>query len=479
MCKDDTLHLFVFVIFVFRASILKNKYLEARLKVILLFILAINFTACSLKEAAENDFKTKTQTKPFAPSKTLAERFGDGDQIKFTVKIPLTEDSVGYYDVEDVLGNRDLNGSHKNFFERMYDGMKLSMFNLFVKMGYSNKIKFSSSFDFPQIDKRFIKSARVKKVFFTTEDCREGEDDCNDGDTMGSNFNLVDKFFVNLSSSAENDVQTTMIQLSDKEFRRKTKQAFKQTSLSIKESIQSSQKENKDFGEVNLVSFSNDVPYLNLKTLSAPEDAEVLNFDVNENKDVVAKYLKSEKFNHLIKRVQYGTKRKNLHSPVRRRIRGIDVYLRQGAKPSAVFKLISDEQSPLVKKMFILRLNGNYVEAKNYFKSKKFEGVVQDTTMIGRSLFVEVKDAGGMDKMRSHLEQQEQNLIGDLDLYKIDTCMRSNCLDLEVKDINLVPLIERSPKINIDTYLSVRNLGNADFKYNGFIEVEVVLELPI
>jgi hypothetical protein len=450
------------------------------LKGIIGLLLLFSLVSCSLKEASENGFKTKTKTEPFAPSKTLAERFGDGKQIKFNVKIPLTEDSVGYYDVEDVLGNRELDAEHKNFLERVYDGMKLSMYNLFVKMGYSNNIKFSSSFNFPKIDKRFIKSAKVKKVFFTTEDCRVGEDDCNDTGSMGSNFNLVDKFFVNLSSAGEDSsVQTTMEQLEEKDFKQRSQKAFSQTALSIKNTLESGTKAGQTFGDINLVSFSNDVPYLNLEMTNIPDGTDYINFDVKDEKQFVATYLKSKRFKHLIKRVEYGTKRKSMHSVVRRRIKGIGIYLRKGAKASDILDIISKEQSPLVKKMYILRLNGKYVEAKNYFNSKQFEGIVQDTTMIGRSLFVEIKDETGMAKFKNHLEQDKNKINGEIELYKMDTCMRSNCLDLKVKEINLVPLIEKSQKINIDTYLSVRNLGNSDFKYNGFIEVEIVLELPI
>ncbi len=99
--------------------------------------------------------------------------------------------------------------------------------------------------------------------------------------------------------------------------------------------------------------------------------------------------------------------------------------------------------------------------------------------MIGRSLFVEVKNQASLSKFESLLAQEENKIAGELDVYSVNRCVRSNCLDLNVKEVNLVPLIEKSPNINIDTYLSVRNLGLKDFKYNGFIEVEILLDLPI
>ncbi len=91
----------------------KEILLEDSLKGLINILLICILCSCSLKEAMDNDFETKTETKPFAPSKTLAERFGNGEEIKFTLKVPLTEDSVGYYDVEDILGNRNLDSSQK------------------------------------------------------------------------------------------------------------------------------------------------------------------------------------------------------------------------------------------------------------------------------------------------------------------------------------------------------------------------------
>ena len=61
----------------------------------------------------------------------------------------------------------------------------------------------------------------------------------------------------------------------------------------------------------------------------------------------------------------------------------------------------------------------------------------------------------------------------------MDTCIYSNCIDLEVEEFNLVPILSVNPNLKIDTYVSVKSLGNTDFKYNGFIEIELELDLPL
>lgn len=450
--------------------------MKSLLTVVFLFSLA----SCSLKELADNGFKTKTEITPMAPSKTLAQRFGDGKYLTFNVKIPLTEDSVGYYDIEEVLGNSDLNSNHKSYFQSLLDSWKLKLYNLFVKLGKSNKIKYSSVIKFPQIDSRYIKSAKVKKVFFTTEDCRPEEEDCNTRANFGSNFNLVDTFFLNVSNHNEGDeINSNIIEMDKKTFAKEKKMAFSQTDQSILKSFSEAKENQEQFKAINLVKFYNNIPTLNIDTSKVPEDTDFLHFDVKKNVSFVAKYLKSEKFSHLIKKVEYGRLKKERGSIIRRRIKGVDVYLKEEAKAAEVFKIINGEQSSLAKRMFIFRLDNNYIDAKHYFDSDQFKGVVKDTTMIGKSLFVEIKNEKEMSVFSNLMKRDQNKMDSQVGVYKTERCLRTNCLDLDVKDINLVPLLEKNPNLKIDTYISVKSLGYMDFKYNGFIEVEITIEPPL
>jgi hypothetical protein len=52
-------------------------------------------------------------------------------------------------------------------------------------------------------------------------------------------------------------------------------------------------------------------------------------------------------------------------------------------------------------------------------------------------------------------------------------------VELEVEDINLAPIMAKHPTLLIESFISVQNLGYNDFKYGGYIEIEVELDLPI
>lgn len=460
--------------------------LEEDLRIILSLLILLSFSSCSLKEAVDNGFKTKTSVEPLAQSKTLAQRYGDGKYINFTLKIPLSENSIGYYDVEDVLGNRNLNSKQKSFFNRLYDRFKLKLYNLAVRFGFANKLKFSSTFSFPQIDSRFIKSAVVKKIFFTTEDCRHEEEDCNDRNSLGSNFNLVDTFFVNVSSIRPSQIESTdsePIELSDDDFASAQQSAFNQTQEKRKENLQKSAEEanEEDDRSINLVKYANATPEVDLHSIefSENEDGSMIRLHVKKNKKYISNYLKGEKFKHLISEVRSGFKRGFKKGRRRKKIKGIEVYLKDGALSSDVMDIIKGERSLFSQKMFIFRLKSHFIKTKKYFENEKFKHLVKDTTMIGKSLYVEVRDGASIGKFEKMLENEKGNFNSLLFSLEPDRCQSQNCLDLKVNNINLVPLIERDPNIRIDTFLSVKTLGAGDFKYNGFIEVEIVLDLPL
>ncbi len=425
----------------------------------------------------DNGFKTKTKLTPIASSKTLAERYGDGKNVIVNVKIPLTENSIGYFDLEDVLGNADLNSEHKGWFHRLYDNIKLSFYNFAFSLGYSEKLKISSVIDFPEIDSRFIKSAKVKKIFFTTEDCRPEEDTCNDRTSVGSNFNLVDTFFANVSgaSDLEKDQETQIEQLSDIGFYEAMKNSFAQTPEVIKKNLN---KETSSVG-LNLVKYLNKHPQIDLDQVQLTNNESVFILNTKNNKRGIADYLKGEKFKHLIRRVKYRNKAIDHRTINHKKNKEIYVYLRDGAQVADVLNIIKSELRGQNQKMFIFRLQGHYIEAKKYFEADRFKGIVKDSTMIGRSLYVELHSIEQVKVFEAMLDLEKKRIDYELDIYKIDRCIRSNCIDLAAPNVNLLPLLLENPHIKIDTYLSVKTLGSRDFKYNGYIDVEIALDIPL
>ena len=446
--------------------------MEVFLRTLILFVFIFSLSSCSLKEAVDNNFKTKTEVKPFASSESTADIYGDGKTSKVSIKIPLTEDSVGYYDVDDVLGNGTISVKEKNFIERFKDTIKLNLYKLGVGLGLSNKVKFTSSFNFDYINPKFIKSAKVIKVFFTTDDCRPEDKTCDSNGRHTNNFSIVDKFFVNIKPSRTSEtVEMEAFQnLDNKTFKVAEESSFSENNLpdnmaKVSRLTEHEDSDIQDDFEINLVKFNNNVPYLNLNTSNISDDEDYLLLNIKKNKTEIYRYLRGHKFRKYIKKISNANE-------------GIEIELKRRAKPSDLFNAVDADQNPTLKRMFIYRLNTGMIEAKSLFESEKFNGIVKETNLIGRSLFVEVKDDESLDEFVLKTSG-DKSLIKDFDLFRVERCVYNNCIDIKARDLNLVPIIEKSPMVDIDTYLSIDALQSRDFKYNGYIEVELEISLPL
>lgn len=461
---------------------------EISLKFVAILMLLTTLVGCSLKEAADNNWEAKTEITPFAPSDSLTKRYGN----KITVRIPLAEGldengehtGFGYVDIDEVLGEiigkPKLDRDSKNFFERLRDGFVLSVGKLAMGAGLFNKFKVSSYFDFEYINQEFITSAKVKRVFFTTENCREGEQDCDNKRNETTNLTFIDKLFINFTNYRDENGRVLadeegegVISLGNREFREAAQKSFSQSDLDIANKIKSFNGEsigvlNGDENSINLVKFTSTVPVMNLKFSGvSPTDRE-LHFGIEDKnqRKAVASYLGGKTLKEFVKKVKGESN-------------GVYVELRQDITPSMLTDKISSDQSPTVAKMVIFRLNSGYARAKRYFKSEQFRNIVKDVSIIGRSVFVELKDVS-MKPVFDRIADAENNYRATpLDLYSVDSCIYANCIDVAVNDFNLVPILAANPKLKIDTYFSVKTLGGVDFKYNGFIEVEVELDLPL
>ena len=449
------------------------------MKAILLLLFVFSITSCSLKEAIDNNFETESKVTPFAKSKSLKDLYGD----KIKIKIPLTESSMGYYEVEDILENKDKNAKKKDFFHRIYDRFRLGLYRLAIKLGVSNNIRYTTYYDFDAIDADYLESATVTKVFFTTEECRPEEQDCNGSKKITTNFNFVETFFVNVSNYSKEETEGALEFIPAKDFEEMARRSFEQSSEDIKDEEEFFSKANKsghwtqgdssnlEASEINLVRFANDVPEIDIKESDLPKNGKKFTFKLKRKQDMnrVEDYLEKRKtLKKFIKRVTRNSRK-----------REVTVVIKRGVSIKEVFHAIMAEQpKKYTSKMVIFRLNSKLIETNKYFKQEKFAGIIQDSTMIGRSYFVELVSNNKRDDLDRILKRDKDFVSKELDIYKVEECDKSNCLDLGVKEFNLVPMLARNPKLQIDSYISVKSLGKEDFKYNGFIEVEIKLSLP-
>lgn len=452
------------------------------MKYLIIFILFKVFISCSFFEAVNKDFKTETEIDSMAEPKTLAERYGDGKVVKFNVKVPLTETSIHYYDLEEVLGNRELDHDKKEFIDSLLDSLKYSIYNLFVRLGSSNNIKVTSYFKFPKINRKYIKGVYVKKAFFTTEDCRKEEQNCDNLDKMGSNFNLLDKIVVNVSGARKEEVSDTRItDLEDEEFDQHFKSGVEQENQKEKNILSENFSDGKH-KNINLIHFYNQNPWLYLsfdEMERMDPKARTIKLKFDRGFEYVKTFLLRKEFKAYVKKVKTTLRPSVKHKKLKFTKDGIKIKLRKNVTPMMLFRKIESFRPKLSKNMVILRLNSKIPEGKAYLKSALFRDLVDDVTIIGRSLYVKMKPNQKYHVLNNRFQKNKESFFDKLDIYKVDKCDRSNCLDLDVSRINLANILEKSEDIRIDTLLKVRNLRKSDFKYNGYLDVELELDLPL
>ncbi len=155
-------------------------------------------SACEIKE--------KSQIKPMFEPKKLTELYGDGEVMTFNVKIPLGQDMVGEYDASEIIEDKTIDEEKKPLVRKFLDGIKYKIYNTAVQFGISSKYKFDFYYKFPEIDSQYIKSAKVKRIFFALENCVAGDENCRRLEKKREvTFKFLDQFFMNLSPITEEE----------------------------------------------------------------------------------------------------------------------------------------------------------------------------------------------------------------------------------------------------------------------------------
>jgi len=80
--------------------------------------------------------------------------------------------------------------------------------------------------------------------------------------------------------------------------------------------------------------------------------------------------------------------------------------------------------------------------------------------------------------MFSLLERNETDLA-TMGITKIDPCNELTCMDVKVNEENLLPLLLKGNKLNIETMVDASRVPPTSFQLKGFIEFEIKLDLPL
>jgi hypothetical protein len=133
--------------------------------VFLFIFVSLVLSSCS--ESINEKFKTKSKIKPLFTPKTMNQKIGNGEYIVKKLKIPLTQDTIGSYDYAEILDDESLSDRDINALEGIWQGLRHGLYNMGIKLGVSNRVRYSADYDgLPNIDTDYIKSLKVKKIFF-------------------------------------------------------------------------------------------------------------------------------------------------------------------------------------------------------------------------------------------------------------------------------------------------------------------------
>lgn len=353
----------------------------------------------------------KSEIQPLFPKKKLSEIHGDGRVMTLKVKLPLSQDTMGIYDASEILEDDSLNERENGILREMWNNIKYRVYDTAMIFGFSNKIKYSFDYEFPEIDSRYIKSVKVNKIFFALENCPENDVECVDREEKRPvTFKFLEQFFMNLSvvplgERLNLDGQEYFIE--DDDYEDAEDRAFESLAKGF-DTLRNERGEIREsaFENFNLAAFNNSRSY--------------------QKDGVVAQKL---------------------------------------------------------SKIYLLRLKRDLskeekVEIVRLFKSPRFQKSIQDFSLIGHNIYLELHSLEAKSEFFSSLSETVGS-VNNLGIESFEQCSQLNCANLNTNKSNLVPMLERSSRIRFDTYLNLASVEKRDFRYNGFVELEVKLDLGI
>ncbi len=124
---------------------------------------------------------------------------------------------------------------------------------------------------------------------------------------------------------------------------------------------------------------------------------------------------------------------------------------------------IVQTKKPAQTKKFLL----SHPEYKNYFNQIQ---------MLNQTLVVELKKDPVIEEAFRVSMSEEAEMIEKFNIDLIEECTEQTCLDLELPDVNLLPLITQGNALKVDAYINSKKAPES-FQLEGFMEFEVKLKL--
>ena len=404
--------------------------------------------------------KTKKKVSPLFEPKSIGQLYGNGESVSFKLKVPLSETSLAYYDYSEILrdiffdmdwqlllrglgfscrnpdnpsSNCITNDRSRNFVFNFWQRVLFNLINFRLKLR-NERSMLSYVLEFPEIDKEFlgyVNSIKVNKVFFSLEDCEAGEVIGADNKVCVkplpkrlTSFKFIDEFFVNLSATTEADPafisEEEKEQGRENEFEGMKRRVFTPRFRRAKQMAKWDEESLQDYYQKN-----------------GWQDINLVHLDNNW------RFRREQRANGLESRV-------------------------------ILFKF--SKFNPEEKKVAQLKR----LEFLKFFDDPSLQEFISDASMIGDIVYLELKE--GIARRDFFLPFSK--IVGgkkrtELGVTNIYECEYRNCIFLDATPVNLAPILRQTRFIRFDNYLNVRAIEFNDFKYNGYIELEIDVRLPI
>lgn len=126
--------------------------------------------------------------------------------------------------------------------------------------------------------------------------------------------------------------------------------------------------------------------------------------------------------------------------------------------------------------MYVLRAKEPAKTKKYLMKHPQFRNYFKQIHMLNETLIVELKKDPVVEEGFRVILSENAVLMDQFKIDLIEECTKDTCLDLEVTDIDLLPLIVRGNALKIDAYMNA-DAAPDSFQLKGFVEFEVKLKL--
>lgn len=130
-----------------------------------------------------------------------------------------------------------------------------------------------------------------------------------------------------------------------------------------------------------------------------------------------------------------------------------------------------------VSDVIILKGETDHIwDIKQLLKSEKYKEQVNQVNLIGNNIYVKLQNKLLMDFFISKIK--DERVFTNKRITSIVKCTKKQCMNFNVNQSNLIPLIKESPIVKVDTFLGLNRITKTDFEYQGLLEIEIKIDMP-